>query len=97
MNNTIKLMYKKQEEEILLYASKEGGEKISEDIIINTEEKTISNIKGFFEKLLEESFLKDEFYELSIDREDEIEEQVPGIIKLLKECIATYQQALGKE
>lgn len=75
MNTTIKIMYEKQGEEILLYASKEGGEKISEDIIINTAEKTITNIKGFFQKLLEESFLKDEFYELSIEKEDEIEQQ----------------------
>lgn len=97
MNTTIKLMYKKQEEAILLYALKEGEEKISEDIIINTEEKTITNIKGFFEKLLEESFLKDELYELSIDREEEIGQHIPGIVKLLKECIATYQQALGRE
>lgn len=97
MNITVKLMYEKQEEGIRIYASKEDGEKISEDIIINTEEKTITNIKDFFEKLLEESFLKDEFYELLIDEEVEIEQHIPGIVKLLEECATIYQQALGKD
>lgn len=97
MNTNIKLMYTKQEEKIILYALTENEEKISEDIIINIAEKTITNIKVFFEKLLEQSFLKDELYKLSIEKEEEIEQHAPGIVKLLKECIATYQKAVGIE
>lgn len=97
MKTKIKLTHEEKGDEVFFYTYKETKKLIDSNIVIDTKEKTISNLKNFFEELLEKSFLEDECYDLTIENEANIEDVAPGVAKLIKECISIYHQALSEE
>lgn len=97
MNTNLKLNFKETGDSAIIYVSKEESEIELPEITINTTDKTIKNIKEFFVNLLEQSFLREKKFQLSIGMEEEITSFEPGITEVLNECIVLYENALIEE
>ena len=97
MNVKLEIDYKDDNDNILLYCLMQDGNELGEEIIVDTTEKTITNLKAFFTNILEKSFLNDKVYSIDIKNEEELDEIAPGISELLHSCIDTYNKAIKNE
>lgn len=73
---------------------KEGNKSLDKSIIIDLNEKRITNLKVFFVELIEQSFLEEKKYDIKLKLSDYFKHECSSLIQLLEECIQTYDEAL---